>query len=79
VNGSLAVRSGGAAYISGMEVQAMPDSVDEIVFAVGEALVAPGPGTAELILAALVALAFAASAVKTWMADGRPSRRRGRS
>ena len=41
--------------------------VEEIVYAVGEAIVGPSLGQAELIVALLVAIAFAASAVKTWL------------
>ncbi len=49
----------------------MPDSVETLLYGVGGAIVSPGPGTAELVLAALVALAFVASAVKTFVAAGR--------
>ncbi|HEY8384391.1 MAG TPA: hypothetical protein VIL09_19800 [Microvirga sp.] len=53
----------------------MSESLDEIVYAVGGALVSPGPGSAELILAALVAAVFVASAVKTLVATRSPTRR----
>jgi hypothetical protein len=43
----------------------MQESVEDIAVAVGGALVSPGLGSAELIVALLVALAFVASAVLT--------------
>jgi hypothetical protein len=61
-----------------MEVSAMPDAVDHIAYAVGGAFVSPGPGAAELMLALLVALAFAASAVRTWLEGHKEPWRRGR-
>jgi hypothetical protein len=45
----------------------MPESVEDTAVAVGGAIVAPGLGSAELIVALLVALAFAASAVLTFL------------
>ena len=55
-----------------MEVfRAMPDSVEGIAYTVGGALVSPGVGSAELLVSALVALAFVASAVQTWLSRGR--------
>jgi hypothetical protein len=54
-----------------MEVEAMQDSVEDVVFAVGDAFVSSSLGTSELIVALLVALAFALSAVQT-LAKGRP-------
>ncbi len=53
----------------------MPDSLEDVVYAVGDAIIAPSLGHGELVLAALVALAFAASAVKTWMGRGEETRR----
>jgi hypothetical protein len=41
--------------------------VEAVVLAVGQAMVGPSLGQAELIVALLVALAFAASAVRTWL------------
>ena len=41
--------------------------VEEIVYALGEAIVGPSLGQSELIVAVLVAVAFAASAVRTWI------------
>ena len=49
----------------------MPDSIEDIAYTVGGALVSPGVGTAELLVAAIVALAFVASAVQTWLSRGR--------
>ena len=54
-----------------MEMSAMPDAVDDLIYQVGGAIVSPGPGTAELALAIVVALAFAASALKTWLGGER--------
>jgi hypothetical protein len=48
----------------------MPDALEDVVYAVGDAIVAPGLGHGELILAFVVALAFAGSAVKTWRRRG---------
>ncbi len=48
----------------------MPNVLEEVVYTVGDAVVAPGLGHAELILAFLVALAFAARAVKSWLERG---------
>jgi uncharacterized membrane protein HdeD (DUF308 family) len=62
-----------------MKKSAMPDAVDDLIFGVGGAILSPGPGTAELVLAALVALAFAVSAVKTWLAGHRDPWRHGQS
>ena len=45
----------------------MQESVEDIAVAVGGAIVAPGLGSAELIVALLVALAFVASAVLTFL------------
>jgi hypothetical protein len=49
----------------------MPDSVEDIAYAVGGAFVSPGLGSAELLLALIVALAFLASAVQTLLARHR--------
>jgi hypothetical protein len=49
----------------------MPDPIEDIAFAVGDAIVAPGVGSAELLVALLVAGAFIASAVQTWLARHR--------
>ena len=49
----------------------MPDSFEAIAYAVGGALVSPGLGTAELYLALIVALAFVASGVHTWLVRNR--------
>jgi hypothetical protein len=51
----------------GMEVRsrAMQDSIEDAVYAVGDAFVSSSLGTAELMVAALVALVFAFSAVRT--------------
>jgi hypothetical protein len=43
----------------------MTGSVEDIALAVGDAIVSPGLGSAELVVALLVALAFVASAVLT--------------
>ena len=48
----------------------MPDVLEEVVYTLGDAVVAPGVGHAELILGFLVALAFAAMAVKSWLERG---------
>jgi hypothetical protein len=48
----------------------MQDSVEDVAFAVGNAFVSSSLGTAELIVALLVALAFGLSAVQT-LAKGR--------
>jgi hypothetical protein len=48
----------------------MQDSVEDVVYAVGDAFVSSNLGTAELMVAALVALFFAFSAVRT-LAKGR--------
>jgi hypothetical protein len=45
----------------------MQESVEDIAVAVGGAIVAPGIGSAELVVALLVALAFVASAVLTFL------------
>jgi hypothetical protein len=55
----------------------MQDSVEDIALAVGNAFVSPSLGTGELILALLVALAFALSAVQT-AAKGRSDEHRWR-
>ncbi|MGO4571365.1 hypothetical protein [Microvirga sp. 2TAF3] len=39
----------------------MQDSLEDIAFAVGGAVVSPGPGSAELLLAILIACGFAFS------------------
>jgi hypothetical protein len=58
----------------------MQESVEDIAVAVGGAIVAPGIGSAELVVALLVALAFVASAVLTFLprrgeeTDWRPHR-----
>jgi hypothetical protein len=44
---------------------AMPHALQDAVYTLGGALVAPGLGHAELILAVVVALAFAGSALRT--------------
>jgi hypothetical protein len=49
----------------------MQESLDDIAYAVGDAFVSSNIGTAELILALVVALVFVASAVQTLIA-GRP-------
>jgi hypothetical protein len=55
----------------GMEVDfAMQDSVEDVVFAMGDAFVTSSLGASELLIAVLVALAFALSAVQT-LARGR--------
>ena len=59
----------------------MQDSFEEIAYAVGGAIVSPGLGTAELIVAALVACGFAFSAVhsllaKTGTGEASPRERR---
>ena len=48
----------------------MQDSVEDVVYAVGDAFVSSSLGAAELIVAALVALIFAFSAIRT-VAKGR--------
>ena len=40
----------------------MPDPIEDFAYAVGDAIVAPGLGSAELLLAIVVAGAFIASA-----------------
>jgi hypothetical protein len=45
----------------------MPDSFEDIAYAVGDAFVSSRLGTAELLIALLVALAFALSAVQTFL------------
>jgi hypothetical protein len=49
---------------------AMQDSVEDVVYAVGDAFVTSSLGSAELLIALLVAIAFALSAVQT-LARGR--------
>ena len=49
----------------------MPDPIEDFAYAVGDAIVAPGLGSAELLLAIVVAGAFIASAVQTWLARNR--------
>lgn len=44
----------------------MPDTLEDVAYAVGGAIVSPGLGSAELLLALIVALAFVASAIHTW-------------
>jgi hypothetical protein len=48
----------------------MQESVEDVVYAVGDAFVTSSLGTSELLIALLVALAFALSAVQT-IARGR--------
>jgi hypothetical protein len=43
----------------------MQDSFEDVAFAVGDAFVSSGLGTAELLVALVVALAFVLSAVQT--------------
>jgi hypothetical protein len=45
----------------------MPDNIEDFAYAIGGAIVSPGLGTAELLVALLVACAFLASAVQTWL------------
>jgi hypothetical protein len=52
---------------------AMKNSVEEIVLAVGDALVSPGLGHAELILAALVGLAFVWGVIRSLFGDDEES------
>jgi hypothetical protein len=57
----------------------MPDVLEEVLYTLGDAVVAPGVGHAELILAFLVTLAFTAMAVMTWLGRGTdPDRRQPR-
>ena len=49
----------------------MQDSLEEVAFAVGGALVSPSVGAGELIVAVIVALAFGLSAVQTALTRGR--------
>jgi hypothetical protein len=46
----------------------MQDSLEDVAFAVGDAFVSSSLGTAELLVALVVALAFALSAVQTVVA-----------
>ena len=43
----------------------MPDGLEDAVYTLGDAFVAPGLGHGELIVAVVVALAFAGSALRT--------------
>jgi hypothetical protein len=56
-----------------MEDQAMQDSFADIVRTLGGALVSPGPGSAELVIAVLVALGFVVSTVYSLFAKGNSS------
>jgi hypothetical protein len=56
-----------------MEDRAMQDSLADIVRTLGDALVSPGLGSAELIVAALVALGFVFSTVYSLFAKGDPN------
>ncbi|MCB8821602.1 hypothetical protein [Microvirga rosea] len=56
----------------------MQDSLEEIAFTVGGAVVSPGIGSAELVLALLVAFGFLGSALYTLFrgpSEGEPSLR----
>jgi hypothetical protein len=48
----------------------MQDSLEDIAYKVGGAIVSPGLGTAELFVAALVACGFAFSAVHSLFVKG---------
>jgi hypothetical protein len=49
---------------------AMTETLEEIALVVGDALVTPSLGDAELILAAVVALAFLWGAIRSLFGDG---------
>jgi hypothetical protein len=57
----------------GMEVVSMSDTVEEFVFTVGDIIVSPSLGHAELVLALVVALAFLVSAVLSLFGQGKGS------
>jgi len=48
----------------------MQDTLEDIVYSLGDAIVSPGLGSAELILAVLVAFGFLLSAIYSIFAKG---------
>ena len=48
----------------------MPDMMETFFYTLGDAMVAPGVGHAELVLAFLMGIAFTVMAVKTWLDRG---------
>jgi hypothetical protein len=70
LNDGLAVHSVALLHMTCMEDRSMQDSLEDIVQGLGGALVAPGLGSAELVIAALVACAFLLGALYSLFIKG---------